>query len=135
MGYRGNDYAVWAILGHDDVPVLCTRKEANKWFWSKDYRRSQIKDDHVDRWCIYTSFSRLSNELDGPPMFWRAGCFAETGPYMGIARHFSTKEATLEFHATLAAMLRAHGDDALKLSELVDQVNDEDPDEADWWKE
>jgi hypothetical protein len=47
MGCRENDYAVWAILGQDDVPVLCTRKEANEWFWSKDRKRSQIKSDQL----------------------------------------------------------------------------------------
>jgi hypothetical protein len=143
MGCRENDYAVWAILGQDDVPVLCTRKEANEWFWSKDRKRSQIKSDHVDGWCIYTSFSRMSLEPDGPPLFWRVGWWTETKapPFRSGERAFATKEAALEFHASLAAMLRAHGDSALKLLELMNQTEERYPEDdeegregADWWK-
>lgn len=142
MGFRENDYAVWAILGQDDVPVLCTRKEANKWFWSKDYRRSQIKSDHVEKWCIYTSFQRMSREPDGPPLFWLVGWFSETDPFTSGELLFGTKEAALEFQRTLVAMIRAHGESALELLELVNQTvqddfgdDDEDKEGTDWWKE
>jgi hypothetical protein len=36
MGKPENDYAVWATLNDEDVPVLCSRKKANAWLWSNN---------------------------------------------------------------------------------------------------
>jgi hypothetical protein len=52
-------------------------------------------------------------------------------------RRFGTKDAALEFHARLVEFFGAHGDSAAELFGLVNQGDDEDPedhDEADWWK-
>ena len=85
MGNRALTYATWAYLGEDDVPVLCTRKKANEWAWSKEgLQRSQIKHDRILGWTIRTSFERYSLAQDGPPLFWNVSCFKERGAMTGF---------------------------------------------------
>ena len=51
----------------------------------------------------------LAVALDGPPLFWRVGCFTEIGPFMRGQRCFATKEGALEFHAGLMATIQKEG--------------------------
>src|SRR5260221_13217011 len=85
MGNRALTYATWAYLGEDDVPVLCTRKKANEWAWSKEgLQRSQINHNRIPGWTIRTSFLRYSLAPDGPPLFWNVSCFNERGAMTGF---------------------------------------------------
>jgi hypothetical protein len=117
------EYYTWAYLNEEYVPVLCTRKRANKWYRSEDEARSQIKRDVINGWFIHTTFLRFSVVPDGPPQFWTVGYWPEerVDPLAGGGRSFLTKEAALEFHASLTAAL-ARGDaiDARAVKTITD---------------
>jgi len=145
MGHPANEYATFAYLNEDYVPVLCTPKKADKWFWSEDQRRSQIKLDYINGWGLETRFRRFSLESDGPPLFWQVSCWAQAakvGPFQSRIRWFGTKDAALEFHMVVAAAI-ARGDtvddDLIPLEQEfnfdAEADDEEDHDQADWWKE
>lgn len=106
------EYCTWAYLNEEYVPVLCTRKRANKWYRSEDEARSLVKEDSINGWTIWTKFLRFSVVPDGPPQFWNVGYQLEdrnADPLAGGGRSFLMKEAALEFHALVATAL-ARGD-------------------------
>jgi uncharacterized membrane protein len=61
------EYYTWAYLNEECVPVLCSRKKANKWYRSEDEARAHIKRDTINGWCIDTRFLRFSVVPDGLP--------------------------------------------------------------------
>ena len=76
MSSRANDYAVWAYRSENNVAVLCTRKEANDWWNGPGGKgRTQVKNNKVKGWGVYTMFWRFCLIPDGPPLFWRNGYY------------------------------------------------------------
>jgi hypothetical protein len=144
MGHPGNDNAVWAYLDATNTVILCTRKEANAWWYSEEGKRAQIKYDEIDGWDVDTRFWRFSLFPDGPPLFWRVSWFTGnivTGYWSG-GRHFGTMEAGLEFHAGVMATIRNGGvpeatihEDGLEEYESGWSNDPEESDSAYWWKE
>src|SRR5271166_3239958 len=122
---------------HDLWQLSRDREEANERSWSKDGQRSHIKCDRVDGWSIDTSFNRFSLAPDGPPLFWRVGCFTEIGPFMRGERCFATKRR----RAGISRGPYGHhskGGGAEELLGLINKAGDGDgegQDGANWWKE
>ena len=152
MSSRANDYAVWAYRGENNVAILCTRKEANDWWnpWPGG-KRTQVKNNKVKGWGVYTMFWRFCLIPDGPPLFWHVGWFRwmdATQTMQRGKRYFGTIEAALEFHSSVMATLRKGGvpdgtseEEKSVAGEVVQPgfVDDDDEgepkDSADWWKE
>ena len=163
MSNRANDYAVWAYRGENNVAILCTRKEANDW-WNGNSQplhcfvrgpggkgRTQVKNNKVKGWGVYTMFWRFCLIPDGPPLFWHVTWFRwmdATRTMQKGKRYFGTIEAALEFHSSVMATLRKGGvpdgtseEEKSIAGEVVQPgfVDDDDEgepkDSADWWKE
>jgi hypothetical protein len=127
------DYAIWSYLNEDNVPILCSREEANAW-WEREYDSCQIQSGRIDGWGIETTFRRYSLAPDGPPMFFRV-CWwkwIEASRTMAQGeRFFGTMEAAIHFHAELVA----EGNDLMSLADHQDGEDGEPRDAANWWKE
>jgi hypothetical protein len=125
MGFRFPENTIFAYLDKDDVPAICTREEACEWLQSEEgRRRSEIRSDDASGWRVYTHFQHFSSDPD-VPMFWEVTWYTLVGPWRTGKRRFGTKEAALEFHATLVSGEQPP-------DELTE--DDEDQDGADWWK-
>ena len=125
MGARLLENTLFAYLGEDDVPVLCTRARAYSWLRVEGgLHRSCIRRDGIDGLIIYTQFQHFSSEPD-VPMFWEVNWYS-LSPYRSGERRFGTKKEALEFHNRLVR-------EPQLLERLTEDHNDKDG--ADWWKE
>jgi hypothetical protein len=132
------DYAIWSILNEDNVPILCSRKEANAW-WNREYVSCNIQSGRIDGWGIETAFRRYSLAPDGPPLFFRV-CFwkwIETSCTMAQGERFFGTMAAIHFHAELVAK---GGEDLMSLADHQDGEDRDDDDgeprdAANWWKD
>ena len=137
MGNPDLDYANFAYLNDEDIPVLCSRKEARE---SYNGQRCSMKHDDVAGWRIYTDFNWFSLEPDAP-MFCQVSWWHESKPFSGLGkeRHFGTKEAALQFHSDLMVRLLdeqagpGYSDSPQYLEDAEDDPHDRD--DANWWKE
>lgn len=138
MGCPELDYANWAYLNEKGVPVLCARKEANHWFRSGGRERSQVRLDRIRGWNIGTRFCTFSLSPDGPPFFWQVCLWDENHLFRVGEQRFASREAALEFHASLIRLFPTHADRASELFEIAYNEDNEDAgeeDPADWWKD
>jgi hypothetical protein len=124
MGARFPKNTLFAYLGADQVPVLCTRARAYEWLREdRGLQHVGVKSDSVDGLIIYKQFQWFSSDPD-LPMFWQVNWYS-LSPYRSGERRFGTKEEALAFHASLVA-----GEQSLE--QLT--ADGDESDEADWWK-
>ena len=117
--YTADERATYACLDKDGIPFLCGRDEWEQWL-EREGERSQIQFDRIDGWEIETRFQGISVALDGPPLFWEVSFYNPVST--PDAYRFGTKEAALEFHASVAKRIMS--------GELLWDRGD-----AEWWKE
>jgi hypothetical protein len=138
MGCPDLNFATWAYLNEEGVPVICSRKEANHWFLSGGGHRSQVRLDRIGGWNLGTRFCTFSLLPDGPPLFWQVCLWHENHEFRVGEQRFATKVDALEFHANIIWLFRTHGNRAPEVLEILYSKDSEDVDEddpADWWKE
>jgi hypothetical protein len=138
MGCRALTYANFARLNDEDIPVLCSRKEAREWYQSKAADLHCLRQTQIAGWQIFTTFNWFSLATDGPPLFWKVTCSRASGPFERRELWLGTKEAALELHELCAAVIaRGHTLNGLiPLDSTTLAIRGlPEPDEADWWKE
>src|ERR1700745_2409809 len=137
MGCPELNYAIWAYLNKEGVPVICSRKEADYWIQSGGSEPSQARLDRISGWNLGTSCCTFSLSPDGPPLFWQVCLWDENHQFRAGEQRFASKEDALEFHENIVRILHTHANMASDLLGIPYREDYEDADEedaADWWK-